>query len=248
MARPAKPTAGPGRLIAIGDVHGYALALEQLLRLIDPEPSDRLVFLGDYIDRGPDSRGVIAMLIELATEHPRTIFLRGNHEQALLDWLFGDDDQFLYHGGRQTIASYLRAAGRRPIDQPLSPRSFEALLPPAHLAFITRTQLYFETSDCLFVHAGLDPARGPVLRQACSSLLVGHRDFFHHARYAKKVVVGHSSTEIFRRHHPVFLPNGVIMCDTSYARTGVLSAACPRSGETHQVRHPAPEPADLSEE
>lgn len=78
-----------GRLLAIGDIHGYREQLERLLAMVAPTPDDRVVFVGDYIDRGPDSCGVIEYLLDFGNRFPGTeaIFLRGNHEQLLLDFL-----------------------------------------------------------------------------------------------------------------------------------------------------------------
>lgn len=73
------------RLIAIGDTHGQLQKLEKLLDQVQPTDSDQVVFLGDYIDRGPDSRGVIELLIGVGQTFPQTIFIRGNHEQMMLD-------------------------------------------------------------------------------------------------------------------------------------------------------------------
>lgn len=73
------------RLIAVGDIHGQLAKLEQLLEQVRPVDSDRWVFLGDYIDRGPDSAGVIAALIAFARQYSQSVFLRGNHEQMMLD-------------------------------------------------------------------------------------------------------------------------------------------------------------------
>jgi len=75
------------RLIAIGDIHGHLDKLERLLQLIMPTDNDKLVFLGDYIDRGPDSAGVVDHLIQLPDRFPQTVFLRGNHEQVAMDAL-----------------------------------------------------------------------------------------------------------------------------------------------------------------
>ncbi|MEZ4600756.1 MAG: metallophosphoesterase family protein [Syntrophotaleaceae bacterium] len=69
------------KLIAIGDIHGHLAKLERLLEIVGPETNDRLVFLGDFIDRGPDSKGVIDYLLSIADRFPATVFLRGNHER-----------------------------------------------------------------------------------------------------------------------------------------------------------------------
>ena len=75
------------RLIAVGDVHGQLKMLEDLINQVKPTQDDQVVFLGDYIDRGPDSKGVIDYLIQFDQKLPQTIFLRGNHEQMFLDAL-----------------------------------------------------------------------------------------------------------------------------------------------------------------
>jgi len=150
------------RLIAVGDIHGQREKLEQLLGKVRPAAADQLVFLGDYIDRGPDSRGVIELLIEMRETRPNTIFLKGNHEQMLLNALleekflsdsvpavssaspgsisFSDIQLFLQNGGSATLRSY--AVER--VDE----------LPRPHLAFIRLTQLYYRKDGFLFVHAG----------------------------------------------------------------------------------------------
>jgi len=158
------------RLIAVGDIHGMDRQLVSLLEQINLVASDRLIFLGDYIDRGPDSNKVIERLINLAEERPETIFLRGNHEQMLLDALVEEgcrtgptlkelspryardagDETLLYliNGGYALLESYRIDTLRRG-------------LPEAHLAFLESTRLYWEFEPFLFVHAGADPGLPP---------------------------------------------------------------------------------------
>src|SRR5262252_5822775 len=95
------------RIIAIGDVHGCSAALAALIRAIDPTPLDTLVFLGDYIDRGPDSRGVLEQVIALA-ERCVVVPLLGNHEEMLLAALEGQSELrfWLKFGGMEPVASY----------------------------------------------------------------------------------------------------------------------------------------------
>jgi len=80
----------PKRLLVVGDIHGYLDKLTELMEQVQPMEHDKVVFLGDYIDRGPDSRGVIEYLIDFRQRFPQTVFLRGNHEQMLLDALVED--------------------------------------------------------------------------------------------------------------------------------------------------------------
>src|SRR5262245_39166841 len=97
------------RLLAIGDVHGCLTALDTLLGFVQPGRDDQLVFLGDYVDRGPDSKGVVNRLIEL--QHTgQAVFLRGNHEIMMLGARNGRDDFrfWLACGGAEALESYAR--------------------------------------------------------------------------------------------------------------------------------------------
>ena len=139
-------------LYAIGDVHGCVRTLDELLRQLDLTPDDELVFVGDYVDRGPDSRATIERLLEVeaaseAGTGPSTIFLRGNHDQMMLNHAEGVGDFELWrtNGGLATLASY-EAAGDRTI-------------PAHHVEFLNRTQLAYDTPHAVFVHAGLDPSK-----------------------------------------------------------------------------------------
>jgi len=142
-------------LYAIGDIHGELEKLERLLDTLQLAADDRLVFLGDYVDRGPESAGVVSRLLELR-RHVECVFLLGNHESMFLDFLgwkgavyFGGD-AFLMNGGDRTLASYgyfgERSAGAKGFD-----------LPPAHAAFYEGLKLFHQEGDYLFVHAGLAP-------------------------------------------------------------------------------------------
>ncbi len=140
-------------LYAVGDIHGERERLDQLLEALPLEQGDRLVFLGDYVDRGPDSYGVVERLIALAKQRP-CVFLLGNHESMFLDFLgwhgaayFGGD-AFLANGGARTLASYGYFGSAQP-----DPKEFK--LPPGHAAFFRRLRLHHVEGDYLFVHAGL---------------------------------------------------------------------------------------------
>ena len=157
-AAPAGPAPGQGfalyllhftspdimSLIAIGDIHGCAATLDRLLERLRPTAEDHLVFVGDYIDRGPDSKRVIDRLLELRNVVNCT-FLRGNHEAFMLGYLdHGALRDWRGNGGLDTLRSYLNGHDK-------------AHVPEAHVAFVRATEPYYETSDFFFVHAGLKP-------------------------------------------------------------------------------------------
>jgi serine/threonine protein phosphatase 1 len=140
-------------LYAFGDIHGELEKLDELLESLPLERDARLVFLGDYIDRGPDSKGVIQRLIELRDRYACT-FLLGNHESMLLDFLGWTDeayfggDAFLLNGGDRTLAGY-GYFDREDTDR----ESFR--LPKDHEDFLLGLKLAHVEGDYLFVHAGL---------------------------------------------------------------------------------------------
>ncbi|WOI52722.1 metallophosphoesterase family protein [Parvularcula sp. LCG005] len=151
-------------LVAIGDIHGCNTLLQKLLAKIERKMGTkpyRLVFLGDYVDRGPDSRGVIETLTALALERPGTVFLRGNHEQAMLDFLAVGEgaEGWVEWGGEQTLDSY----GVKldfPYDLDKTQRELAAALPDTHFDFLMSLPTRFDAGPYVFVHAGVDPSRG----------------------------------------------------------------------------------------
>ncbi|MDT8444071.1 MAG: metallophosphoesterase family protein [Desulfuromonadales bacterium] len=171
-----------GRLLAIGDIHGCLEQLSALMIQVAPALADQVVFLGDYVDRGPDSAGVIDYLIKFGETFPATVFLRGNHEQMFCDYLDGQDPSaFLINGGRMTLNSY-KNNGQWPI-------------PPSHWIFLKTLLDYYETQDCIFVHAGLRPGV-PLAAQDSSDLLWIRRDFISSDYdWGKIVVYGHTPHE-----------------------------------------------------
>jgi serine/threonine protein phosphatase 1 len=137
------------RVLAIGDIHGCSKALNHLLAAIGPRKSDLIITLGDYVDRGPDSAGVIERLIRLREKH-RLICLRGNHEQLMLHARLGRDRLIEWSHGdvNTTLASYALPGVQPTLDH----------VPAAHWDFLENGCVdWHETDTHLFVHAGLDP-------------------------------------------------------------------------------------------
>ena len=193
------------RVYAIGDIHGRLDLLQMLIAAIDEErralPSSRptLVFLGDYVDRGPDSRAVIDWLIERPLPEFERVHLRGNHE----DWFesFRSDaavgPSWLYCGGVATLASYgIRAELGE--DDPMRLTALQAdlaaALPASHRAFLRELETYRAIGGYLFVHAGIRP--GVPLAQQSTDDLLWIRDSFLHATgdHGHVVVHGHTIT------------------------------------------------------
>jgi serine/threonine protein phosphatase 1 len=138
------------RILVIGDIHGCLKALDALLALVAPQPDDQIITLGDYVDRGPDSCGVLDRLIELDAR-VGLVALRGNHDFMMLQARDGLDVRlWLACGGRQTLASYGVAAG--------SWDDLADVVPQAHWLFLEqRLSDWYETATHIFVHAGVYP-------------------------------------------------------------------------------------------
>jgi serine/threonine protein phosphatase 1 len=136
------------RLLVIGDIHGCLTALNTLLDLVQPAPEDQLVTLGDYVDRGPDSRGVIERLIELY-DTGRLVALRGNHDEMMMDARHGQPSMWLACGGKQTLASY---------GLPCLEADEMKKIPQRHWAFLdSDCRDWYETEQYIFVHGCLAP-------------------------------------------------------------------------------------------
>jgi len=145
------------RLIAIGDIHGHLTAIQGLIKFINPEPDDECVFLGDLIDRGPDSAGVLDFAIEHAKNY-KTTFILGNHEEMTLAAMSckSEFNFWLKHGGTQTLKSWgLSSSTLNPSAVTYDTLLYEA--PGEHLKFIAKMVNYYETQKFIFVHAGYFP-------------------------------------------------------------------------------------------
>lgn len=171
-----------GKIFVIGDVHGCLKKLVKLMSLIDIDDGrDTVVFLGDYVDRGSDSRGVIEFIIDFRKDKRNVFCLMGNHEELFLDYLThrGRDDIFYMNGGFSTLISY----------------NFPCVIediPERHYQFFDSLVPYYETEAYIFVHAGLKP--GVPLEKQEKDDLLWIRDEFINSPYdfGKTVVFGHT--------------------------------------------------------
>jgi serine/threonine protein phosphatase 1 len=195
--------------VVIGDIHGNRRALDDLLSKVQAElqAEDTVVFLGDYIDRGPDARGCVDRILEFrATVSATVVTLLGNHEDWLLRSL-ADPTRHSWVLGMEafdTIASYSRqaAAELRSALEAAGPRLltervalpydlFFRALPKSHLDFFQTLQPYLRSPDALCVHGGLDPRILDLARQPRDAFLWGTDDFVQNYRGPDLVVYGH---------------------------------------------------------
>ena len=198
------------RTFAVGDIHGDLDQLQRLLaRLPALDADDTLVFLGDYLDRGPDSAGVVRFLMDLPARTPaRVICLRGNHEDGWLRALGGQWPQFVLPVGNGCLQTYDSFLGR-PVSPPGTGAPVEDLrrmllgdfFPTDVLAWLDALPWWHEDDHAIYVHAGLpEDAAGRFLHpaettgnQRTALLWLRDRRFFAEYR-GKAVVIGHTAT------------------------------------------------------
>jgi serine/threonine protein phosphatase 1 len=210
------------RTLAVGDVHGCLAALDALLGVVNPGPDDYLVTLGDYVDRGPDSRGVLDRLAALF-DAGRLVALRGNHDQMMVE--ARDDARerrvWLACGGKETLRSY----GHGPHDETYD------RVPERHWQFLERDcRPWYETDTHIYVHASLYPDL-PMAEQPAYMLLweklagpVAHES-------GKVVVCGHT-----RQAGPPLDLGSTVCIDTgAYDRDGWLTCLHAEAGRYWQA-------------
>lgn len=211
------------RLLAVGDIHGYLQNLQKLIRMVAPTNADQVVFLGDYVDRGPDSPGVIQYLIDFAKSFPKTIFIGGNHDHLLVSMLQArgflplpeDNDVRAYWGVQsyETIKNippftynfrnvFSECGGMTTINQY---GGFDNV-PTDHANFLAKCRLYYEqeidNQKYFFVHAGVYPGI-PLASQRAEDLLWIREEFFSYPRSAgSETDFGFGHKVIVHGHHP----------------------------------------------
>jgi serine/threonine protein phosphatase 1 len=191
------------KIFVVGDIHG---CFEKLRALMDKIPinfkQDQLIFIGDYIDRGPSSLEVVDYLVDLKKRVPGAIFLKGNHEDMLKNYLDGSDRfTYLLNGGQRTLDAYL--------NRPDNPGEYP--VPPAHLEFFKSLHLYHQTDDYIFVHAGLRK-KVPLESQKTIDLLWIRDEFiFSDFDFGKRVIFGHTPfKEPLVQTHKIGIDTGAV--------------------------------------
>lgn len=215
------------RLYAIGDVHGRLDLLTEMHAQIAHEierdrPDDwRIIHVGDYVDRGPESRGVISLLRRLVRDDRRFVALGGNHDFGMLDFLGTPSPQTLFatHGGRETAMSYGVAADfSSGFAARATAHALLAAIPETHLAFLSGLPRSVMYGDFFFCHAGIRP--GVPLAEQNPEDLIWIRDKFLKWPHPHEKVIVHGHTP---QSEPEIMPNRVNV-DTGAWTSGVLTA------------------------
>lgn len=202
------------RTIVVGDIHG---CYEELKDLIDTmkddgeynKDTDKLIFLGDYIDRGENSRMVIKFIRELQKENKNVIALMGNHEDMLLDYYDGLDGSWTFNGYNKTLESY-KGYDKEFLDD---------------VKWMKSLPLYHEDEHFVYVHAGVDINK-PMEEQSKYTLLWVRDEFIYDAKkYHKRVIFGHTPTmSMGMEDKPVITFADNIAMDTGCVYNGKLTA------------------------
>lgn len=205
-------------IFCIGDIHGVLDKFNKLWKLAKPSKDNLIIFLGDLVDRGPNSSGVVQRVLDLKKSGFNIVSLMGNHEDMFIRFLnerekkndesdeyYSAQDVFFYNGGRATT------------------RSYKYNFPKSHIDFIKNMSLFFETDEFIFVHAGVKPGI-PMKNQEKDNLLWIRNEFFENGhKLGKTVVFGHTPTFIINGSDEPFITEDKIGLDTGCVFGGKLT-------------------------
>lgn len=197
----------------VGDIHGYLSKLKKIILSIEEniKNDDTIIFLGDYIDRGPSSFQVIELLIELSLKY-KTIFLTGNHEDMFIRFVTKGDNynNYILNGGGYTIKSYKNNKN-------------EFIFPEKHKKFYNSLKLYYETDDFIAVHAGLNPDIKNIENQNKNDMIWIREEFYRSpVKWSKTVLFGHTPTPYLHNSDSVYFDESrnIIGLDTNAMSEG----------------------------
>lgn len=234
------------RILAIGDIHGELSLFESLLEKVAYHPEkDQLILIGDYIDRGPDSRGVLEKVMALHDQG--AIVLRGNHEEMMLNAIDNGDgslEHWLRNGASGTISSYMDGMGDlADMDGGQLGHALQTIqeteIFDKHVRFIRTLDYTFQTPEYIFVHAGLDPELS--LSETDKHTLVWIREpFFTDYRGEKTVIFGHTPTSYLHGddqcHDVYFGDNRIIGIDGGAVFGGQLNCLELPNKKIHSIK------------
>lgn len=217
-------------IYAIGDIHGSKHLLCNLLAQIKADASEhgvrrpRVIVLGDMIDRGLDSRGVIDLFLsqEFRDDFESTE-LMGNHEWAFNNSLLGDQElamEWLHHGGAETVESYGIEFGRDSVPRVL--KRFLAAIPKQHLDYLSSLPVMLRERDMFFVHAGVNPNKPLDQQEIGDMICIGKPFLTHTGDFGARVVHGHTIT---RSREVEAFPNRIAVDTGAGFKGGKLSSA-----------------------
>jgi serine/threonine protein phosphatase 1 len=198
------------QIFAVGDIHGCRDLLDNIHSKIIKASKNRagkktIIYLGDYVDRGPDIKGTIQTLIDFNPPHFKKIFLLGNHEQMLLNFISKNSNnhfEWIYNGGSETLESYgmnlsnyIDDSMDLTIDKKFK-KKFIDIIPSTHMNFFNQLILNYLWGDYFFVHAGINPDIPLTMQERETMLWTREKHFFKPTmKYEKIIVHGHTAKE-----------------------------------------------------
>jgi serine/threonine protein phosphatase 1 len=191
------------RRIVIGDIHGCLKTLQQLLeKKVRPDTGDELYFVGDYIDRGPDSKGVLDYLIAMKDSGYKMVFIRGNHEEMLIESFSGETyfHPWIYNGGGRTLESF--GLGE---EEYLSLPG-DKKLPPRYMDFLSHTTYYTELDRAFIVHAGFNFHDDNPFHDLDAMIWSRNFDYDRYKAKGKPVIHGHTPVDLDAIRKTLFNP------------------------------------------
>jgi serine/threonine protein phosphatase 1 len=219
---------------AIGDIHGCLSELKQMHEFIDRhiKPEDIIVYIGDYIDRGPDSKGVVDLLIERqkTISNPQ-VHLLGNHEDMMME-----GNYWMVNGGAEAIKSY----GLDPYDHGIESRFFQDLCPRDHQEFYAELRYHVLIGKTVFVHAAIDPSYDLDNQADHTKLWVRHFDAYKGDYVGGYTVVrGHTpTTEVIERTNQIMIDTGCVFGNKLTCL--IIDPNNPEDRSFHQVKSEQP--------
>ena len=234
------------RIYAIGDIHGYLEQLEQLHQLIyddinnNPIDEVKIIYIGDYIDRGPDSKGVLDFLIEreLVAASVEHVFLLGNHEVGMIEFMRdpeGARKDWLIWGGVETSASYgVDVVFERALNEalPMFSKALKAALPQSHYEFLKNLKKLHIEDDYVFVHAGIRPNIALDKQRTKDVTFIREGFLDSDVIHEKRVVHGHTITQ---EYDIEIYPNRIAI-DTGIYKGGPLSCVVLENDQVRKLQ------------
>lgn len=212
------------KTIVIGDIHGCYTELKDLITSLETDgkynkDTDKLIFLGDYIDRGDNSKLVIEFIRNLQKDNNNVIALMGNHEDMILDYFYGIDNCWTYNGHTETLKSY-EGFNEQLIED---------------IEWIRNLPLYHEDEHFIYVHAGIDVDKTMQEQNKNTLLWIREPFIMNKKKYSKRVVFGHTPTiGINGSDLPMYTDTNNIGIDTGCVYGGALTALIIENGEASE--------------
>lgn len=230
------------RSLIISDIHGEIELFEQLLTVANYDSSsDQLILLGDYVDRGQNSKKVLDKVTELKSQG--AFVLKGNHEDMMINALTTDEERSWKNwvnrnGGNKTLESYgfTESEFVVPDEEEFSKPKLQCKTLERHLDFIRNLEHYIELEEYIFVHAGVNPNQ-PIEETDPHTLMWIREDFYNEYSGDKTVIFGHTPTKYIHENHSIYFgENRIIGIDGGAVSGGQLNCLELPSKKVYSVK------------